>query len=203
MNKSNHIIRDDIRLCVIENCIMIETSISILIGAKLNIDFQNSKSFGNGSSSLSFNQKVQIIQDIEGLEKEFVKKLSCLMNVRNKFTHVGEVSNFEKFFEISKNGKELKKDLHRWYPSVHSKNNYRNFFYSLVDDIYNSLLYLGESIGQYRGEILIHKMLLEEVKLLPNANNILNLVQEKYDTLVADLNFAIVGEPSTINIKSK
>ncbi|WP_024770358.1 hypothetical protein [Aquimarina macrocephali] len=196
MNKSNYVVRDNLRLCVIENSILIETAITILICTKLNIEPENSKSFGNGSSSLSFSQKIQIMQDIQGLEKELVKKLSCLTNIRNKFAHVGEVSDFEKFFQISKNGKELRNSLHRWYSSIHSENSsdfYRKTFYSLVDDINNSLQSLGSSIGQKigksLGEILLYEMLVEEVKLLPNSKNIFDSVQEKYDARVADPNF--------------
>jgi len=70
---------DNIRLYVIEHTLHIETLISEAIGSLLGVDYKESKSFGFGSSALSFSQKVQIVQDIKGLESEMAKKLTCLI----------------------------------------------------------------------------------------------------------------------------
>jgi len=102
------------RTYVIERTILVEFLISRTIGTILNIDWKESKSFGHSSSSLSFNQKVQIIQDLKGLPKETVQKLTCLMNIRNKFAHVFEASNFKSFFENFSVGKQVEKNLKKW-----------------------------------------------------------------------------------------
>ena len=102
---------ENVRLYVIEHTLHIETLISEAIGSLLGVDYENSKSFGFGSSALSFSQKVQIVQDIKGLESEMTKKLTCLMNIRNKFAHVQIVDSFDKLFEVAKNGNQIKNQL--------------------------------------------------------------------------------------------
>lgn len=129
---------DNLRLYIIEHTLSIETLISETIGSFLNVDYKSSKSFGFSSSSLSFNQKTQIIQDIKGLDSVMALKLTYLMNIRNKFVHVQEVDSFEKFFEIAKNGNEIKKKLERWYSLESKKENddkYKFSFYKLCEEI--------------------------------------------------------------------
>lgn len=67
---SNH---ENLRLCIIENCIFIEERISKVLGEILNIDWKESKSFGFSSSGLGFNQKLHLIMDIKGLESNELK----------------------------------------------------------------------------------------------------------------------------------
>ena len=129
---------DNIRLYVIEHTLHIETLISEAIGSLLGVDYKESKSFGFGSSALSFSQKVQIVQDIKGLESEMAKKLTCLMNIRNKFAHVQEVDSFDKLFEIASNGTQIKNQLDKWY-TLEGKNdedeNYKFLFFKLAEEI--------------------------------------------------------------------
>lgn len=66
----------DLRLYIIENALHVEEFISWTLGHLLNIDWKNSKSFGYGSTALSFNQKVQIVQDINGLSSDQIIKLT-------------------------------------------------------------------------------------------------------------------------------
>ena len=88
----------DVRLCVIENSIFVEELASHVLGKILNIDWKNSKSFGYGSTCLSFSQKLQLIQDIEGIDKEDLKAISSLAQMRNKFAHVSHINSFETLF---------------------------------------------------------------------------------------------------------
>jgi len=129
---------DNIRLYVIEHTLHIETLISEAIGSLLGVDYKESKSFGFGSSALSFSQKVQIVQDIKGLESEMAKKLTCLMNIRNKFAHVQEVDSFDKLFEIASNGTQIKNQLDKWYSLEEKKEedeNYKFLFFKLAEEI--------------------------------------------------------------------
>jgi len=136
---------DNIRLYVIEHTLHIETLISEAIGILLGVEYKESKSFGFGSSALSFSQKVHIVQDIKGLESEMAKKLTCLMNIRNKFAHVQEVDSFDKLFEIANNGTQIKNLLEKWY-TLDGKNdedeNYKFLFFKLAEEITKMLFEL-------------------------------------------------------------
>ena len=182
----------NLRLCIIENSIFIEELISRTIGNILTIDWKESKSFGFSSSALSFNQKVQIIQDIKGIDKEIVKKLTCLMNIRNKFAHVYSISSFEELITLSKNGKDIKNALKKWYTNEHPddiEKEYRYYFYFLADDITTFLIELsmthirevGFQQGKQRGQRDFMNYLIEEVKELFNGEEIIKRALNKMD----------------------
>ena len=61
--------QENLRFYIIEHTIEIEELISETLGKILGINYLESKSFGFKSSSFSFNQKAQIIQDLRGMEK--------------------------------------------------------------------------------------------------------------------------------------
>lgn len=187
-------VNENLRLCIIENAIFIEELISNAIGNILDIEWKKSKSFGFSSSALSFNQKVQIIQDIKGVDKEIIKKFTCLTNIRNKFAHVSSIITFENLFSSSNNGKEIKKLLEKWYSDKFDKDSselYRFCFYSLVEDIVefiftvtgNHMYEKGRKDGYQEGEKLYIKVLTEEIKKIPNSEKIFELVFEKMDKI--------------------
>ena len=166
----------NLRLCIIENTIYIEELISQILGTILNIDWKESKSFGFKNTALSFNQKVYIILDIKGIEKEDLKKFITLMNIRNKFAHISHIKLFDDLFTKTKVGKQIKSNFHNWYfdqkkdsdiPKVNHEYIYRICFYLLVHDISNLLIKifkdhmynLGYSVGQKETqEFLINEM---------------------------------------------
>ncbi|MEO9884272.1 MAG: hypothetical protein ABJR05_11355 [Balneola sp.] len=99
------------RPLIIESTVWVEEVVSKTLGELIGIDWKKSKSFGYGSSSLSFHQKIQIIQDLNGINKETKKKFTYLLNIRNKFVHVREVYTFSDFFSNSGNGSEIKRNF--------------------------------------------------------------------------------------------
>ena len=144
----------NLRLCVIENSIFIEELASSILGNILNIEWKKSKSFGHTSASLSFNQKLQLIQDIKGIEKEDLKKLNCLAQIRNKFAHVSEIDTFEKLFLESSVGKEIRNHFLKWFFDKSGESDihpskleivYRYCYYMLVDDVINILLEINKT----------------------------------------------------------
>lgn len=152
----------NLRLCVIENSIYIEELVSYVIGAILDIDWKNSKSFGSKSTSLSFNQKVQLIMDIKGIGKTELTKFITLMHIRNKFAHVSEIQKFSDLFNKSSVGKEVEKNLHKWYfddkngtdvPENLKEQIYRFSFYGLLNDIGKILLNISGNHMFKLGEI--------------------------------------------------
>jgi|AntAceMinimDraft_16_1070373.scaffolds.fasta_scaffold21209_2 hypothetical protein len=158
-------VHENLRLCVIENAIFVEELISEVIGDILNIDWKESKSFSFSSSALSFNQKVQIIQDIKGIDKQDLKKFTCVMNIRNKFAHVSHIKTFEDLFAKSSVGKENKLDFLKWYfnekgvsdiPKNKHEFVFRLCFYLLIDNVVDILFKIyGDhmfEIGKQDGE---------------------------------------------------
>lgn len=89
--------------------------ISNAIGSVLNIEWEKSKSFGFTSSSLAFNQKVTIVQVLNDVCSDDIKKFSYLMNIRNKFVHIRTVETWNEFIAIAGNGNEIKNALEKWY----------------------------------------------------------------------------------------
>ena len=106
---------ENLRLYILEHILNLEESVSIALGNLLDIDWKKSKSFGFGSTSLSFNQRVQIIQDLRNLDKKEVQKLNNLMVIRNKFAHIKSIETFQDLFDIGNAGKVLKNDFDKWY----------------------------------------------------------------------------------------
>jgi len=147
---------ENLRLYILEHTLNIEEITSKTLGYILNIDSQKSKSFGHGSTSLSFNQKVQIIQDLKGLNTTDIKKLSCLMTIRNKFAHVLSIKTFQSLFENGKSGNTIKNELDKWYLNVHPgianqdfEFRYKICFYYLFLDV-NFIL--SNKIGEHAME---------------------------------------------------
>ncbi|QNN42623.1 hypothetical protein [Pedobacter roseus] len=68
-----------------------------------------------GSSSLSFNQKVELLTEVKYYSKEQKEKLNRFAEIRNKFAHLAEIKNFEDCFN-SIQGLESK--LLKWFPEI-------------------------------------------------------------------------------------
>ena len=68
-------------------------------------DWQNTKSFGIGSSSLSFYQKIQLINDISSSRIDNAK-INCFQIIRNKLMHTAQYNSLneiaEKYPEVRK-----------------------------------------------------------------------------------------------------
>lgn len=88
------------RAFVIEKAVNIERSLSIILGAFLDIDIGNSRTLGNKSSALAFKQKVDILSDVKFIEKDSAKKLQFFAEIRNQFAHNYECKNFIACFKI-------------------------------------------------------------------------------------------------------
>jgi hypothetical protein len=180
----------NLRLLILEETISIEECISLLLGTLLAIDYENSISFGTRSTALSFNQKVQIIQDLKGIDKIMVIKLSCLMNIRNKFAHVSAIDSFENLFTLSRSGKEIKKNLDRWYNDVNNnkdvESRYLDYFNRLIKDIDEFIFELvGKhqfDLGYKKGELDFRTQflneLLEEVSKIKGGKVLINRITD-------------------------
>ena len=136
---------NNLRLYIIEHSILLEEIISRNLGLILDIDWENSKSFGYGSSSLSFNQKVQIIQDLKGIEDNEKNKIIYFSNIRNKFAHVKNIETFNDFFTKTSNGTQIKNFLLKNYDNVglkevNDEDSFKYYFYLLTKDVGNTII---------------------------------------------------------------
>lgn len=178
------------RSLVIENTVIIEEQISYTLGVLLDIDWKKSKSFGYYSTALSFNQKVQIIQDLQNIDKDLIVKLNYLMSIRNKFAHVREISSFNDYYKVAKNGNEIKRKLIQWY-LVDFKDELQEeqsiiCLFQLVRDINKNLRKIvkkisyerGFNVGEQEATDDILNTLITEIKKDKNGQAIINRVVE-------------------------
>jgi len=90
----------EIRTEILQYSLLIENFTSIFLSNLLNIpDFKASKSLGNKSGNLSFNQKIELLIDIQALEKKEKSKFLTFMSVRNQFMHNFDANSYENCFE--------------------------------------------------------------------------------------------------------
>jgi hypothetical protein len=133
------------RSFVIEQAITIEDSLTSTISTLLDINSEQSKSFGFGSESLSFNQKILLMQDKNGIPNDVKMKLEVFMHIRNKFAHVKSVDSFENYFKLSKGCLENKKRLDKWFKKPDQLFNddeiqYKTYFYNLSKELFFYLI---------------------------------------------------------------
>ncbi|MEB2782168.1 hypothetical protein U3A58_17380 [Algoriphagus sp. C2-6-M1] len=62
-------INKEARVCIVECSVFIERRASETLGRILGIDWKESESLGYGSGSLSFDNKIRLINDLKGVEK--------------------------------------------------------------------------------------------------------------------------------------
>jgi len=180
----------NLRLYILEHTLVIEELVSKSLGTILNIDWEKSKSFGYSSGSLSFNQKVKIIQDLKGLNKIGSNKLEDLMMIRNKFAHIKSVETFQDFFESSNSGKAVKRNFDKNYftkftlfKPVSEEFRYKFYFFHLFFDILSMLISISIKHsfeeGEKTGKMEFLNALNEEVTKLPNRSEIMSKAIEK------------------------
>jgi hypothetical protein len=175
---------DNLRLYILEHTLQIEETTSKTLGFILDIDWEKSKSFGYSSVAFSFNQKIQIIHDLKVLDNTDKQKLTVLMTIRNKFAHVKSINTFNDLFNIESSGKEVKKNLDKWYSDksdfgiTDDEFRYKVFFYWLFLDVSFILVKkIGEDAiekGKKAGKLELLIALKEELLNLPNGPEILS-----------------------------
>lgn len=100
-----------IRFKILELSLVLESYTSILLKMILNIsDDKESISFGRKSESLSFNNKVNLLMDLDFIEADDLKFLKLFMFIRNQFMHNFDVYDFESVFNQNE---QLRKQLEK------------------------------------------------------------------------------------------
>ena len=104
------------RNSVLSKSLAIEKYLSIYLARILDINNHlDSKSFGNTSSALSFNQKTLLISDLKYLDKDDKLKLLSFAEIRNNFAHNSDCLTFKDAFTV-----DLKNRIKKFYPALKS-----------------------------------------------------------------------------------
>ena len=110
---------DKIKLKILKYSLRLEKSASHSLAFIIDIENpKNSKSFGNKSTSLSFNQKLNLLLDSDSIDKKAKEKMEIFMEVRNQFMHNLDIDSFIDAFK-SLDGRENR--LKKLYPSYFSE----------------------------------------------------------------------------------
>ena len=91
-------------------------SLAFIIGVEHN-KVAETKSLGNSASSLSFNQKINLLLDNQSISKEEKFKLEAFMSIRNQFMHNIKIKSFQDAYNHI-NGLENK--IKKTYPQEFS-----------------------------------------------------------------------------------
>jgi len=104
---------------VIEASVTIERVITSMLGMFLNIDTENSKSLGK--TGLSFNNKLNLLADINMIDKDEKCKLIKFSEIRNIFAHDSAIFMFFQCFQQN----DLKAFLTKKYGEQMSTNGFQ------------------------------------------------------------------------------
>ena len=176
----------EIRKEILGNAVTLENTVSIFLAALLGInDAKNSITLGNKGSSLSFNNKIDLLIDIGALDGDTKSKYQTFMEVRNQFMHNLYAKDYVSCYSFLPKGKDsfiLKK-----YPQQNSK--------SEEDQLKDATLQLTEDVLIITSK-LIHKL---EEKLLTQAKAEVyeqsnNVIIESMSNAVKEFNETIKKE---------
>jgi hypothetical protein len=103
------------RALVVEYATMLEEYSAYCLCTLLNIDQNQSISFGYKGQSLSFNSKINLLSDIAGTDKLIKSKFQIFSEIRNKFAHVFSVSSFRALCDLDAEYKKSIKKILGWY----------------------------------------------------------------------------------------
>lgn len=102
------------RAKVLRFSLNLEVLASKILSYLLDVEnFDKSYSFGNKSSSLSFNQKINLLIDNRSITKDEKKKLVAFASIRNQFMHNINANSFKDAFDHLDG---LEKQMRKLYP---------------------------------------------------------------------------------------
>ncbi|MEQ8478237.1 hypothetical protein [Fulvivirga sp.] len=185
----------DTRAFVINYGVMLEAEANFTLSAILNIELDSSKALGDSYQSLGFNQKITLIQDLKGLNKDTINKLQKFMEIRNKFAHVLKIDSFSAFKTKTQEGKATITKLENWYLnkisdkikiSKNKEEDYRNLFLELYKDIWQFLQHTKDVhlVEKHREQSISYLQLglLEILKQKLSASNELAKILENAES---------------------
>lgn len=157
------------RLKVLKSSLMLESLVSTFLAGILDIkDHIHSISFGNRSSALSFNQKINLLIDIGAIERNDRTKYVTLMEIRNQFMHNLECDTFEKCLDVLE-GKETY--LLKLYPQMEEDREQRliNCFNALSAEVIKTTHEILKVITQRIADKAQHSVISKSHDLIHEA----------------------------------
>jgi hypothetical protein len=109
----------ELRSWVISKVLRLEQTSTSVIRAILRLFNEKSRILGTQSSSLSFKSKIDLLLDLEEIEKDEYNHLIKLMEIRNQFAHNHKAVSFESLDNINK-------DINKYLEKIPSKSNESN-----------------------------------------------------------------------------
>lgn len=91
----------ELRSWVISQVLRLEQTSSSLMRAILRMFKENPKTLGHQSSALSFKSKIDLLYDLEEIDKTEYNHLLKMMEIRNQFAHNPNAISFESLDEIN------------------------------------------------------------------------------------------------------
>jgi hypothetical protein len=126
----------DIRKEILENALMMEMLTTNFLARMLDIkEPQNSRTLGNKTSSLSFNNKIDLLIDLGALKKEERKKYQYFMEIRNQFIHNIYASTYEKCLAVLDGTNNAVLKLYPQPEELSLDEKYRNAVNSLSEEV--------------------------------------------------------------------
>jgi hypothetical protein len=126
----------DVRKEVLINALILEEKSSIFLAELLGIDLSDSKIL-NGSSSISFNQKIMLLIEVGALNTNDKSKFIKFMECRNKFMHNINVNTYEKCFPVKSDGYNYLVNNYTPPDNTDLETKLKNAFNLLTDDVLN------------------------------------------------------------------
>ncbi|MFC0878953.1 hypothetical protein ACE01N_20330 [Saccharicrinis sp. FJH2] len=98
----------ELRSDILEKSLEIEYQLSKIIKEIIRVPKTDTKTLGNQSSSLTFKTKVDLIYDLDRINKDEYNLLILFMEIRNQFIHNLQADSFIETFQILGNSKKNK-----------------------------------------------------------------------------------------------
>ncbi|MES1159385.1 MAG: hypothetical protein ABUM51_01385 [Bacteroidota bacterium] len=161
----------------------IEGLTSGFIAALLGIeDPENSRTLGNKSSALTFNQKIDLLIDLGAMSDETRSKYSTFMEIRSQFMHNIEASTYEKCYDFLQ-GKEAY--IFKKYPQkgfCSREEALEKASLELANDVLNITLELIEGLKEKATEASTYNRQSSEAfqRTIPQIKEKLNKIIENF-----------------------
>jgi hypothetical protein len=180
------------RSFVLAQSLYVEKLASRVIAELLGIDRGTSSVLGNTSKALSFNTKIDLLMDLEVLNKKDKAKFLTFMEIRNQFMHNSEAVSFVECLKFL-NGKE------RWlldnYPqdSNHSlEERLRDSFDDLAKDIINLTMSVYNIVEERNKESLQKAINNIAFEILPESiNDVVEVFNKVINNLISSESYDI------------
>lgn len=142
---------------ILEKALILEELTSRIIKLVLRIIWDETKTLGNKSTSLSFKNKADLLYDLQDLNKDDYNYLIKIMEVRNQFAHNIQCNLWDDFKEINP---EVYKFIELKFPN--ENNSFSTSFRDMYQFIHNKLIEIEKKYS-YGYQIEIEKIITNEV----------------------------------------